>query len=520
MTDLSNARERITEIMDGVTLLPVEIVEALERGAIVVTGNQRAARTLRREFDLHNRRRGLASWTPPEVLAWDTWMAALWRGLLIEGRVTLTLLNRTQEHAVWRTILEADAELASLRTVDSLADMAAEAWHLLCSYEGQRRLRGAAGSGDARSFQRWAAVFEQVCRAERFLVRAQLENALGVAVEAGHLTLPAHGLVLVGFDAMTPAQTKLVEALRLAGVEVKEQRPTVDAASRMLVCATDEHEELAVAARWVRQFLEEQPESKIAVIVPGLEPQRSEIDRVFREVLAPELQDIRAASGTGPYEFSLGVALAETPPIAVALTLLRWAAEAMPLQQVSWLLLSPYFAMAREREARAEFDAFELRRTQMLRPEISLDELAALIERSKRRDRLSQLLKTLREMRTVAHRLRGMNARTKAEWAERMRELLEAAAWCSTPQQSSLEFQMRRKWESALDELTTLDFDGVQVEFEQALEALERIAQQTTFAPESRDAPVQVMGPLEAAGGSFDAIWFLRGGELSWPMET
>ncbi|MEO6806210.1 MAG: PD-(D/E)XK nuclease family protein, partial [Edaphobacter sp.] len=42
----------------------------------------------------------------------------------------------------------------------------------------------------------------------------------------------------------------------------------------------------------------------------------------------------------------------------------------------------------------------------------------------------------------------------------------------------------------------------------------------TTFAPESRDAPVQVMGPLEAAGGSFDAIWFLRGGELSWPMET
>ena len=40
------------------------------------------------------------------------------------------------------------------------------------------------------------------------------------------------------------------------------------------------------------------------------------------------------------------------------------------------------------------------------------------------------------------------------------------------------------------------------------------------FAPESRDAPVQVMGPLEAAGGTFDAVWFLRAGELSWPMET
>jgi probable DNA repair protein len=28
------------------------------------------------------------------------------------------------------------------------------------------------------------------------------------------------------------------------------------------------------------------------------------------------------------------------------------------------------------------------------------------------------------------------------------------------------------------------------------------------------------MGPLEAAGGVFDAMWFLRGGELSGPMET
>jgi probable DNA repair protein len=98
-----------------------------------------------------------------------------------------------------------------------------------------------------------------------------------------------------------------------------------------------------------------------------------------------------------------------------------------------------------------------------------------------------------------------------------MRELLDAAAWGSAAGETSVEFQTRRKWESALDELAMLDFDGVQVEFAQALEALERIARQTTFAPESRDAPVQIMGPLEAAGGQFDAVWFLRAGDLSWP---
>ena len=64
-----------------------------------------------------------------------------------------------------------------------------------------------------------------------------------------------------------------------------------------------------------------------------------------------------------------------------------------------------------------------------------------------------------------------------------------------------MEFQLRRKWESALDELATLDFDGVRVEFEEALAGLERIVRETMFAPESRDAPVQVMGPSGGCGG-------------------
>jgi ATP-dependent helicase/nuclease subunit B len=504
--------------MDGVELLPVEIAEALERGAIVVTGNQRAARALRQGFDQRNEGRGLSSWAPPPVIAWDTWVATLWQGLLIEGHTAQMLLNRTQEHVVWRTILEADEDLASLRSVDSLAEIVADAWRLVCRYEGQRRLQGVDGSADTRAFQRWARTFERRCRTEGFLTQAQLEEALRGAVEKGLDGLPASGIVLVGFDGITPAQTQLVEALRSAGVDVEELRPAVEPARRMLIEAADEQEELRVAARWVRKLLEEQPRAKVAVILPGLETQRREIDRVFREVLAPELEDIRARDEVGPYEFSLGVALAETPMVATALALLRWVTGALPLEQVSGLLLSRYFAItSEERGTRAEFDAFELRKTRMLRPEISLEGLFAAVSGSKRKAKLSRLSGALRAMRVVANRLQGMTVRTHAEWAEGIRELLEAAAWGSATGETSIEFQTRRKWQSALDELATLDFDGVQVEFVQALEAVERIARQTTFAPESRDAAVQVMGPLEAAGGTFDAVWFLRAGDLSWP---
>jgi ATP-dependent helicase/nuclease subunit B len=507
--------------MDGVGLLPVEIADALERGATVVTGNQRAARALRRGWDQRNRESGLTSWSPGAVMAWDSWTAALWRGLVVEGHATQMLLNRTQEHAVWRTVLEADEELASLRSLDSLAEMAAEAWRLVSSYEGSQRLRGAIGNADTRAFQRWARMFERVCKSEGLLAQAQLEEMLREAVGKETLKFPIGGVVLAGFDGMTPEQTKLLEALRSAGVDVEELRPAVPIERRMLVESADEREELFLAARWAREFLERRPEARVAVIVPGLEAQRSEIDRVFREVLSPELEDIRAGNDVGPYEFSLGIALAEAPMVAAAFDLLRWVAGALPLARASGLLLSPYFAMAsEERGPRAEFDAFELRKARMLRPEIPLDGLIAVVEKSKRRGKLSRLLGALRAMRIVANRLQGMNARTNAEWAERMRELLKAAAWGVGSREISVEFQTRRKWESALDELTTLDFNGVQVEFEHALDALERIARQTMFAPESRDAPVQVMGPLEAAGGTFDAAWFLRGGELNWPMET
>ena len=504
--------------MDGVELLPLEIADALERGATVVTGNQRAARALRRGFDQRNRERGLANWTPPNIISWDAWTAALWHKLLIEGHVSQMLLNRTQEHAVWRTVLDADTELASLRTLDSLAEMAVEAWRLVCRYEGQRRLRSASGSADTRAFQGWARAFERLCMVEDLLPQAQLEEALSKAVVKGHVELPAGGILLLGFDGMTPAQTQFIETLRTSTVDVKEFRRATNTAQRLLVGAADEQEELRVAARWVREFLEKEPSAKVAVIVPALESQRREIDRVFRAVLAPELQDIRAAGETGPYEFSLGNALAELPMVATALDLLRWAAGALPLETVSALLLSRYFAMtSEERESRAEFDAFELRKKRMLRPEISIDGVFDAVNRSKRRDKLSHLLNALRAMRGVANRLQGMTARSHAAWAEAMRELLNAAAWGSGAQETSVEFQTRRKWESALDELATLDFDGGEVELLQALKSLERIAKQTTFAPESREAPVQVMGPLEAAGNTFDAVWFLRAGDLSWP---
>src|SRR6185369_4473900 len=107
------------------TKLPVElprpIAEALDRGATIVTANQRAARTLRYAFDKRNHQVGLTSWQPAAAIAWDAWTRSLWNGLLVEGLASDLLLNSTQEHSIWRSIISADPEVQdTLRSPDSL----------------------------------------------------------------------------------------------------------------------------------------------------------------------------------------------------------------------------------------------------------------------------------------------------------------------------------------------------------------------------------------------------------------
>jgi len=505
--------------MDEEDLLPTAIVQALERGATVVTGNQRAARTLRRQIDRRHRAAGLTSWQPPKVLSWEAWTAGWWGRLVMHGETRQLLLNRSQEQAVWRAVLDADKELEG-RQKDSLAEMAADAWRLLASYSGLNRLRELVVSPNTRAFQRWAEAFVRRCRADGLLAQAGLEDALRQSTRMEDPRLGGTELLLIGFDTLTPAQTSLIEAMRAAGTIV-EKLPAADGEGQsLLVEAVDESEELRACARWVRQFVGEHSGAQVGVIVPGLEKQRTEIDRVFRQVLAPELEDIGAAHAVAPYEFSVGVSLAVTPMAAAALNLLRWVAGPLPLERVSGLLLSPYFAGGREElGARAEFDAFQLRRTKnLLRPELSLEALTALVERANTPG-LAGLLAALKRLRNVvARRFAKDDTQTHAEWADAMREALNAAGWGTNGSQDSVEFQTQTKWESGLDELATLDFDGARVRFSSALENLERIAKRTIFAPASREAPVQVMGPLEAAGSRFDAVWFLRAGDLSWPM--
>src|SRR5207253_2312143 len=127
---------------------------------------------------------------------------------------------------------------------------------------------------------------------------------------------------------------------------------------------------------------------------------RAKIDRRFRAVLAPELNEI-TSPGAAPYEFSLGLPLAQAPMVAVALDVLRWSQGTLSLERISSLLLSRYFAAGEtdERLARAEFDAFTLRRLKLLQPRLSVDALYRHASRWKGETTIASLVSHLGALR-------------------------------------------------------------------------------------------------------------------------
>ena len=504
-----------------------ELLDALDDGRLLLLPNAHAARELRLAYDARQRVLGRRAWEPARALSWSQWTNSWWNELVVNGAESRLLLNAAQEHSVWREIIVDDSANRSMGSEDSLAELARGAWQLAAGYNATQRLRGAATSHDSRVFAGWADVFSKQCAARGYLSAALLDAALVKHLEAG-TAAAMESLELVGFGERLPSQVALLAALRVQGTSVAERGLVAESQGlQAAVTAANEREELALAARWIRGVLKEPREAgrdvRVAVLLPNLAEERTEFEGVLREVLTPELQLVETDLSSTPWEFSGGVALSSLTMIADALALVRWMRGSLPLERVSSLLLSPYVgrngANGEERDAAARFDTSRLRRTLLLRAEIDVSAVMALVESETRRvgDGRTALLEWLCGVEALQKRDDRSRARGFAEWMELVRGVLRAANWPGERTLAATEFEAVNAWESVLDMVSTLDFSGRRVNFADAMQALELQAQKTIFATPSTGAPVQVMSVAEAEGSVFDAVVFLRATDANWP---
>ncbi len=473
------------------------LFDAMSEGALVLTVNNRLARSFSSRYDAWIAASGRAVWPTPNIFSKNDWMHRS-LGLLDEDD---GLLQMQGSLWLWEQVIERDiagTEIALLQ-VSATARRAQEAHQLLLEYGGS--LAGLPLSDDHLIFLRWRKGYLEACSKGGWFDLAELPARLCAAIEQGRLVLPRQ-VFFVGFDELPPSILQLRKAMENAGARVVEVIPEAgERGSLLRTACTDIEDEVRSAARWARQLMETGAGS-IGVVVADLQQRRLLVERIFREEIDPEAV-VALEERADRFSLSLGASLAEEGLVTAALEILG-AGHRLSLDEVSFLLRTPYLAGGqRESWGRARFDQ-RLRSTRQLT--FSLSRLQTLLDD----DKSPQLPEFTKVISQLAASSKDGHKRMLGQWVSCFNDLLLAVGWPGDRPLGSLEFQVLKAWkESLLSSVVALEAVSGPVDRGEAVALLRRLARETTFQPESPAGPLQVVGLLEAAGLQFDHLWVM-----------
>lgn len=475
----------------------------LRGGGLVVAASERAARALTAAFHRARRAQGLAAWPAPAIHDWHSFVRGAWQERGDDDRLAL---NAIQEQALWAGIVGASGQGSALLEGprQRMAALAMQAHGLLSNYapgflEAKART---AWQQDAGAFSGWLTEFDAACRSVDVLSTARLPLELLKILEAEQVERAP--LLLAGFDRLLPVQRRIFDAWG----GWSEARPGVAAAQSGFYVAADEQSELTACALWCQRKLAENPHTRLLVVAQNLAGRCGEIERAF-------LRCGSGSDGAQSFEFSLGVPLSSVRLPRGAHLVLKWLSGALEEREIDWLFSTGQTTTGEAERCALTGSMRALRRRGRARGLWGLEAFLTGQTELPRAwvERMLEAKRKLEEFRRAAQ--------APLAWAERIPVLLQTAGWPhpegSRRPLASAEFQALRRWQQVVDECASLGFDGRRMSWSDFLEALGRVLEETLFAPESHDAPIQIAGPAESAGLTADALWMMGASEDGWP---
>jgi probable DNA repair protein len=486
------------------------ISTALKDGVTVVTASRRLAHAFRQQYNSSHQANGAVTWQSPAILPWNGWLSALWDGLQFAGSTSPVRLGAWQELVLWERVIRESPASSELLQVGATAATAQEAWHLSVQWRLDLALFDSQGHEDARIFAGWAKRFHKICDGQSSLDTARVPDYLRGVMR--QVRLPKR-LLLLGFDEFTPQQQDFITACREAGcgIELLNRTSASVATQTVRIPFPDTEQEISAAARWVRGIMEGGNASGIAVVLPDLTARRKQVERVFRTILEPNLQLTGWPEKSRIVNISAGEPLANYPLISSALAILSLSPGANDWKALSAFVRDRHLAGAEtERTARGLLDA---RLRGYGRSQLSIAELRdAVREKSSCCPILDRALAGWLGASEAAP-----SNQAAGQWCRTFSEMLKAVGWPGEHALNSAEYQTVEAWKGALSELARTDFVVGEMPKGEAFSLLSRIVAGTMYQPESPNAPVQILGTLEASGLQFDHLWIAGLNDETWP---
>jgi len=488
------------------------LLDSLDRDTTVVTAGRRLARHL---LAAHARERlaaGETVWERPDILPWASWQQRLWESAA-ESLHAQILLTDEQELTLWERVINqhTDPERALLQ-VPAAAKNAREAWSLLHQWRLDQKALHEHPTDDVQAFVKWAGAFSRECENRNLLDDARLTATLQQTLAKHPEALPKR-LVLAGFDELSPAQSAFTDELASLGVKVEQFNPAEREGKAVTVGYPDTEAEVLAAARWTRARLDADPAARIGIVVPELATLRPTLTRILDDVLCAETALPGSIGRERPYNLSLGIPLADYPLVHIALAVIELPREQLTVERVGRLLRSPHVAGAEaEMTTRAALDA---RLRSLGGVQLKLQRVVNLAVQEEKPHQCPELADRLQRLRDESKKL--PRRQPPAGWAASFARLLNAVGWPGERGLDSTEHQTVEAWRELLGTFSALGTVAGEIEFEEALSRLRRLAGERLFQPESPQAPVQVLGVLEAAGLQFDKLWVMGLCDDVWP---
>ena len=497
----------------------------------VVTPNRRLAKALHDQINQYHVNQQKSVWLTVDILPFVSFLERCYQEMLYSCREVdfPLLLTSSQSSMLWEMVIQSDETGSVLLNVTETARLADEAWQLMHAWRLSDDFKQYPLNEDTAAFSRWAESYQSHLAVKNQMDYVNLIDRVRQWVLKDLIPTP-DDLICYGFDHFTPQQLELLHVLNdtkchvwLARLQTTEQAEAdyKEPAKVKRVCYTDTQDEIYHAAVWARSRLEANPDATIGIVIPSLTGCRSTVQRIFSEVMQPDVHESLPKSHQNPslqmpFNISLGLPLQEYPLVDAALTVLTLVTKKIAYDHISGLIHSPFI-----NGGESEFNAgalLEIKLRRYAAPEMTLKQFVLLLQRNNAESVCPVMTENFSALLAYCQQKASQQA-SHAVFAKVALEILKIVGFPGERTLASAEYQTLKKFHAVVDEVATLDRVTPQTNFTSFVKRLNHSVRKTLFQPQTPDVPIQILGVLEATGLWFDHLWVMGLSDEQWPLQ-
>ncbi len=489
-----------------------QLAAHLDAGTLLLTPNQRLARVIKAAWDRRQAEKGLSAWHPATVKPLEYWLREQWEAAVTRGACPpRARLSGAQAREIWLRVISADrasnGDYTLLQTT-AAGDMAAAArdslLHAGIDWERPAVRNEFQLDNDCGTFYRWLRAFDAELEAAGQVTASDCLRALLEATDAAR----CEQILLVDIDSVTPLQQACLERFCATPGKVSSggQPAPVHCSSY-----PDRSAELRAIAQWAADSHSTAPQRRLGIVLRDMQGDRGRLEYELRRAFGHFGDDYTAL----PVNFSTALRLDQVPVVRDALRMLACCQRRISLADLLGLLRTRFCTVEFARDtdiARLIEKVFADAQEQ-----VELSRLRFLA----RKPADSEAMPDQATLATILGALQSLRLHTRRQlpsaWAESFGSALQAWGWPGPGYLDSLEYQQVEHWYQVLDDYSAMDSICGELGLDEALSLLQRCCRAKLSQPKTPDHPVQVLGPLEAAGLQFDALWVCGLEGSAWP---